>query len=424
MAKFHNPSQNPFTDPKPIGTGSIKSRYLFNNYRLEWDVARWREAIDQAQQYSNLVYLDTLYSWVLQSSPFLLSQLNKRIVPILKRNYALAINGNIDDDLTDKYIKNSWWFKKYARYVVLAQFYGVKVFSINPKSREVIDFPLRNIDIINRGLREMTYQYNEMIDAEDYDNLFYIQPNDDQDFRLGLLQPISRAMIGMVEQFNNWFIASKSFSRPMVHLGYDANNTEAQETAINVAENFDMFTTPIIPFRSDYNQQGKSLYSVEINTTPTQASPEAFRMFKEYIIEYRSEIMQLVTGGTLLGATEKNTNSEQLASIHWDIYQDILDADSELVVNTYNDIVNRAKISRLFGDSRLQKAELVELPPAKIDLKTFIEAGTVISKQNGRFTPEAFEKIGLSKDDIQFEQPKTSILGTITSKKNKKTPNE
>lgn len=52
--------------------------------------------------------------------------------------------------------------------------------------------------------------------------------------------------------------------------------------------------------------------------------------------------MQLVTGGTLLGATEKNTNSEQLASIHMELYQDIIADDK----NRFSRCSTRAAHSR------------------------------------------------------------------------------
>lgn len=64
------------------------------------------------------------------------------------------------------------------------------------------------------------------------------------------------------------------------------------------------------------------MYNVEIKTDMTNAAPEAFRTFKENIMNRYSEIMQLVTGGTLLGSTEKNTNSENLVEAHLQLYED------------------------------------------------------------------------------------------------------
>ena len=155
-----------------------------------------------------------------------------------------------------------------------------------------------------------------VVNVDEYDNIFFFRPETDQDFGMGLLQPISRAMIGIVEAYNNWSILGKRFSYPTMVIGFDNNNTIAQQFASELARKGDIMETPIIPFFYDSATGGKSKYMVEVNPVQTQSYPDAFRVFKEYISEYRSEIMQLVTGGTLLGATEKNTNSAQLASIH------------------------------------------------------------------------------------------------------------
>lgn len=423
-ARFETPRVNPFQIPQRIGTDAISSRYLFNNYHIEWDPASWRRAIDRAIQYSDLTYLDTLYSWCLQSSPFLVSQINKRVIPIYKRNFALGKNGKVNKTLTEKYITNSWWFKKFMRYTVLSQFYGVKLISIDPRAQVVTDFPLRNIDIFNEALRFMTYEYYSVKPVVDCDDLFFFQPETDQDFRLGMLQSISRAMIGIVEAFVNWSILGKMYSRPFTTLGYDANNAEAANIAQLTAQNIDMMTIPIIPFAQDYQQSGKSLYSVEVNSMPTQASPDAFRVFKEYVIEYRSEIMQLVTGGTLLGSTEKNTNSEQLAEIHMELYRDILDADSKSSINIYNRNQNRRKLAILFDDLALEDNELFEIPDKTVSQKLFVNVGEMLAKQKGRYKAETFEKVGLAADDVDFstadaevKTKKQSILGRVFGRK-------
>ena len=100
MAKFHFPKINPYQVPQQIGTGNIESRYLFNNYRREWTPALWRRAVDMAIQYSDMSLLDTLYSWCMQSSPFLVSQINKRLIPIYKRNFVFGRNGRENSRLT------------------------------------------------------------------------------------------------------------------------------------------------------------------------------------------------------------------------------------------------------------------------------------------------------------------------------------
>ena len=395
MSKFHFPSQNPYQVPQRIGTGGIESRYLFNNYYREWTPATWRRAVDMAIQYSDMSFLDTLYSWCIQSSPFLESQINKRLMPIYKRNFVFGRNGKENSRLTEKYIRNSWWFKRFIRYIMLSQFYGCKMFAINPDKKQVVDFPLRNIDIFNKALRFQTFEYYQVINASDYDNLFFFQPESDQDFKLGLLQSISRAMIGIVEMFNDWQVLGKRYSFPLTTIGYEANNTQAKEDARLTAQNLDMLTIPLIPFTQDFTHNGKSMYSIEVNPINTQTGSDAFRVFKEYVIEYRSEIMQLVTGGTLLGSTEKNTNSEQLAKIHWEIYQDILDSDAELTLTLANDESIKQKLAILFDDFSIETSPIIELPDERLPLSTFVDVGKMMSQQGLKYLPEAFKLVGI-----------------------------
>lgn len=406
MAKFEFPKISPFQVPQNIGTDGIYSRYLFNNYRMEWNPALWRRAIDRAVQYSDLTYLDALYSWCLQSSPFLCSQINKRLIPLKKRNIVFGSGTRENRSLTDKHIRNSFWFKRFIRYACLSQFYGVKCFAIDPKKKEVADFPLRNLDIFNKGLRYQTYDYNEVVQASKYDNMFFFEPETDQDFRLGLLQPISRAMIGIVETFVNWQILGKRYSFPMTTIGYDANNDQAKKAALAVAQNLDMLTIPVIPKTNDVMAPGKSTYSVEVNPIPTQSTADAFRVYKEYIIEYRSEIMQLVTGGTLLGATEKNTNSEQLAEIHWNIYEDILNADSEMVLDMLNSEEVRHKLAITLDDYNIERSKFIEIPDKTISTSKFVDIGSMMAEQGLKFSNEAFRRVGLDPDDIKGEEPK------------------
>ena len=116
MAKFEFPTINPFSVPQNIGADGIHSRYLFNNYRQEWTPSTWRRAIDRAIQSSDLTYLDALYSWCIQASPFLMSQINKRLIPLYKRNIVFGSGVKENRSLTDKHIRGSFWFNRLLRY--------------------------------------------------------------------------------------------------------------------------------------------------------------------------------------------------------------------------------------------------------------------------------------------------------------------
>lgn len=134
MAKFEFPTISPFQVPQNIGAYGIYSRYLFNNYQQEWTPSTWRRAIDRAIQYSDLTYLDALYSWCIQASPFLMSQINKRLIPLYKRNIVFGSGVKESRSLTDKHIRGSFWFNRLLRYACLSQFYGVKCFAIDPEN--------------------------------------------------------------------------------------------------------------------------------------------------------------------------------------------------------------------------------------------------------------------------------------------------
>lgn len=139
MAKFHTPAINPFTVPQVVGNSSVKSQYLFNNYYAEFTPSYWRNAINNALNYSNMAYLDTLYSWCIQSSPFLQSQIEKRLTPLKKKDFAFKINGKIDKSMTETYT-GTRWFKGFMRELLLSKFYGVRVFCIDTKDWEIVDF--------------------------------------------------------------------------------------------------------------------------------------------------------------------------------------------------------------------------------------------------------------------------------------------
>lgn len=402
MAKFHTPKVQPYNVFRDQGVPSVKSRYLPNQYYVEFTPSWWRMAVDNGINYSDLTFLDTLYSWCIQSSPFLVSQINKRLVPITKKKFAIAdSSGEINEQLTNMITHTNWW-RKLIRARMLSRFYGVKVCGVDVKKDVMVDYPMRNIDIINKALRDQTYGIESVIYIKDYDNMFYMQPETDQDFKLGMLQPISRAMIGIVEAYNNWSVTSATYSFPRTTVGYIDGNEEFKRIATEIAQQTDPLATPVIPFKQNLSETN-NVYQIEIKPVQTQMYPNAFEVFKEYIESYRSEIMQLVTGGTLLGATEKNTNSEQLAQIHMGLYEDICDDDTRDVLNFFNNEGALLKIARLLGIPVLDTMQVVEVPEKSIGMDKFEKAMRGFSQVGLQPTPKFFEKIGLEESDVNTE---------------------
>lgn len=394
--QFHSPSVDPYYIPKRVGVYNVHSKYIPNDYYVNWTPAKWREAIDLAQNASDFTLLDTMYSWCVESSPFLLSQINKRLVPMSKRRYALADRntGEIDEYLT-KIVVNTRWHEKLKRSRLLSKFYGIKVIGIDILNDILVDYPLRNIDAVNKGLRYMTYDIDSIVNVGEYDNLFWLQPESDQDYRLGMLMPISRALIGTVESFNLWNIANKQYSYPRQFVGYIDGNAEMKQVAEEIAQKAsDPSAVFTIPFRQNLKDQ-ENIYQIEIKPVQTQSYADSFRGYKEYIDKYQAEIMQLVTGGTLLGATEKNTNSEQLASIHMSLYEDICNDDDR----DFRDFMNKegalVKISRLYGIPRIADLELIEVPDQTMTLQEFEAVSQSLSRMGMRMKPEALSNLGL-----------------------------
>lgn len=404
--KFHPPKTNPYSVPQqwPNGEvqGVVKSKYLYNNYYVEFTPAWWRSAIDRALQFSDLTYLDTIYSWCLESSPFLVSLLNKRLLPAQKMTIAVERDGKVWESLT-KSLNETKWFKEMVSAMIMSVFQGVTVASIDVKNDRTVQYPIRNVDIINRALREMTYQYNSVVSIRDYDNMFYFAPRTEESLKLGLLQQISRVMISMIKAGNDWAAANEQYAYPTVVMEYANNSDEAKRVAFEYAQGRAPGTYPVTSFTPNLRDGAQPIPDLRITPVNTQMYPESFRSYKEIMDKYEGYIMQLVLGGTLLGSTEKNTNSEQLADIHLGMYEDILDSDRRMILGMFNERENLEKFSRLFGID-MTGCRFVELPDTSVSLRAFKIAGEVAAKQKLRFKPEAFEKIGFEAKDFA-EQP-------------------
>lgn len=406
---FHSPAINPFqvpqSNPLQRGTGLLDSYYLFNYYNIDFNPRYWRSAADRALQYNDLTYLDVMYSWCVTSSPFLVGLIEKRVLPIHKRKFAIQRDdGSIWEELTESLYRTSWW-RELISSIVLSQFYGVKVSGVDRKNDRIIDYALRNIDPANKALRQLTYQYFNVADIDAYDNLFYFQPKQDQDNKLGLLLPITRMMISIIESYNDWDLLGKMYSYPKVAIVYEADNYDAKEAAEQLAKTWNPGQIPLIPKTFD-GVSNKDRYWIEIQPVNTQSYPQAYETFNQLIARLFSEIMQLVLGGTLLGSTEKNTNSEQLADIHLSLYQDKLDADARLVETQLNSGRNMLKLSRLLDIPELEFCRVVEMPITDLSLREFKVISDQATKQGVRLSNSFFKKAGLEESDFD-----NSIIG-------------
>ena len=378
--------------------------------------------------YSDMTYLDTLYSWVVQSSPFVVSQMDKRIVPLMNHEFVIRnADGTVDDDATSR-ICTTKWFKFLVRSYGMSLFYGIRVPQIDIENDRVADFPLRNIDIKNRAVRSMTYDYDQVADIDDYANTFFIQPNDDQDFMFGMLLQISRAMIDIQQSYMNWSIFATRSSYPRTTLGYQAGNETSKNLAQSLARQLDNPTAILIsPYESNKYNKGERMYNVEMKSDMINAAPEAFRTFKENIMSRFSEIMQLVTGGTLLGSTEKNTNSENLVEAHLQLYEDKKREDINGCLSAFRTIY-MPKLRRLISNIDLSGKYVDIIPDKSITMEKFKIISDAASKQGIRLSRAFFERVGLDKSDfnpkVQNKSWYSSAMAKIGDIFNKEKTNE
>lgn len=424
---FHRPQINTFQIPQPYpeqSSSMVTSKYLANNYYIDFDPAWWRAAIDRAQLYSDLSYIDAMYSWCVQSSPFLVSLMDKRMRPFLKNKFVIKKpNGEVWQEITD-FVTKAEWFTDMKRAMLLSLFYGVQIISIDIANENSVNYPIRNIDIFNKGLREGTFQYESIVNVNEYDNMFYFQPFKEQDFKLGLLQQVSRVMISMIKAGNDWQMANENYAYPMKVIEYSNDNDEAKAVAFELAKSPSPAVIPVTSFTATLDKRDV-VPNLNIRPVNTQMYPEAFRSFKEIMDKYESYIMQLILGGTLLGATEKNTNSEQLAEIHLGLFDEILEGDNEIAIRLLNEQVI-VKLSRLLGIPQLAYCTFEKLPDQSIDIRKFKVVGDVIAKMGMRFRPEILTKVGMEPNDIDTSvqnnswSPLEKWISKITSSKNNK----
>lgn len=223
MTIWNTPQIDPYYIPKSVGTGVVKSKYLINYYDTPYTAKYWRDAIDRAINYSDLYYYGVLQSWAIQSSPFLVSLLDKRYVPAQKNFYALAKYGEMSriDDKFSKYFTQTNIFKQLVcRAPLNAKIRGVAGKQIDIEKDIVTDFPMRNIDMFNRAIRYMTFDIQSVAKFDDYDNMFYFEASPEEDYKLGLMQEITRAIIEIVNSYRNWGILTGRYSYPRYTIGY------------------------------------------------------------------------------------------------------------------------------------------------------------------------------------------------------------
>lgn len=397
------PWQNPYNFLNFQGVSGARIQALPQNYHFELTMDTWWSAVQRARLFSDFTGLDALYSYVLKSSTLVRSAVDKRLRPLKSRTFAVYIGDKEDERLT-KRIADEPFIRELIYQKGLSNFTYARVVGVGRDMGTYI-YPLRNLDTVNRAVRKMTYNIGNIYYVRNHVNLFWMQTPYHSEDTLGLLEPVCRDYINMCNAQNNWQTASQFLAYQQMMM-YFENGDEKMEEAAQIGASQVGLGKVIISGKSTDEQTGKVIKDLELENVYGGASADTFRIFKENIEQLRSSIMQLILGSSLLGMSEKNTNSERLVRAHLKLFRDITEADAIDVQDWFNIPENRVKIAYLLDEPDLARSDCkFRVKPANyIDIGD-IEAYTKMLKDLNMTPTEGFVvKTGLSVDDVKLNE--------------------
>lgn len=389
--------KNPYNILNYFGATGAKIQALPQNYAFELTMATWWSAVQRARLYSDYVGLDALYSYVMKSSTIIRSAIDKRLRPLRSRTFAVYVNGKERTDLTDK-LANSPTMRDLIYQRGLANFTYARVIGVD-RNDETFIYPLRNLDTVNRAVRKMTYDIQDVFLVKNHVNLFWMQTSYKSEDTLGLLEPICRDYINLMNAQNNWQTASQYQAYQQSVMYYENGDEKMQQAAEQSAAQIGLGTV-IISGKSTDEISGKVVKDLELENVGTGTAADTFRIFKENIEQLRGSIMQLVLGSSLLGMSEKNTNSERLVRAHLKLFRDIQESDAIDVQDWLNLRENKIKLAYIFDEPDIENCTFKVKPLNYIDIGD-VEAYVKMIKELGLgATRDFILKTGLDPDDV------------------------
>lgn len=389
--------KNPYNILNYFGATGAKIQALPQNYAFELTMATWWSAVQRARLYSDYVGLDALYSYVMKSSTIIRSAIDKRLRPLRSRTFAVYVDGKERTDLTDK-LANSPAMRDLIYQRGLANFTYARVIGVD-KNGETFIYPLRNLDTVNRAVRKMTYDIQDVFLVKNHVNLFWMQTSYKSEDTLGLLEPICRDYINLMNAQNNWQTASQYQAYQQSVMYYENGDEKMQQAAEQSAAQIGLGTV-IISGKSTDEISGKVVKDLELENVGTGTAADTFRIFKENIEQLRGSIMQLVLGSSLLGMSEKNTNSERLVRAHLKLFRDIQESDAIDVQDWLNLRENKIKLAYIFDEPDIENCTFKVKPLNYIDIGD-VEAYVKMIKELGLgATRDFILKTGLDPDDV------------------------
>lgn len=389
--------KNPYNILNYFGATGAKIQALPQNYAFELTMATWWSAVQRARLYSDYVGLDALYSYVMKSSTIIRSAIDKRLRPLRSRTFAVYVNGKERTDLTDK-LANSPTMRDLIYQRGLANFTYARVIGVD-RNGETFIYPLRNLDTVNRAVRKMTYDIQDVFLVKNHVNLFWMQTSYKSEDTLGLLEPICRDYINLMNAQNNWQTASQyqAYQQPVMY--YENGDEKMQQAAEQSAAQVGLGTV-IVSGKSTDEISGKVVKDLELENVGTGTAADTFRIFKENIEQLRGSIMQLVLGSSLLGMSDKNTNSERLVRAHLKLFRDIQESDAIDIQDWLNLRENKIKLAYIFDEPDIENCTFKVKPLNYIDIGD-VEAYVNMIKELGLgATRDFILKTGLDPDDV------------------------
>jgi len=390
--------KNPYNLLNKQGVAGARNVVLPNNYQFELNMDTWWSAVTRARLYSDFTGLDALYSYVMKSSTIVRAAIDRRMRPLRMRDFSVTINGKEDEKLTKIFNQNSV-VNELVYQKGLANFTYARVIGVN-KDQETYVYPLRNLDVLNKAVKEQTHDMKGKWYVKSHVNLFWLQTNYQSEDTLGLLEPICRDYINAVNAQNNWQTASQFLAYQQMMMYYENGDEKMQEAAEAAAEKVGVGQVIVSGQTTDELDKGKITKDMVLENVGGGTSGDTFRIFKENIDSLYENISLVVLGSSLLMKTAKNTNSERLVRAHLKGFNAIVETDVLDIQNWLNKEENKKKFAYLLKEPALANATFVANPANNIDVGEIDSFTEFFDKLQLRPTDAFIRKIGLNENDI------------------------
>lgn len=389
--------KNPYNILNYEGVAGARVQALPQNYAFSLTMDTWWSAVIRAREYSDFTGLDALYSYIMKSSTIVRSAIDKRLRPLKSRTFGVYINGVEDKRLTEV-VKSSAFVRELIYQRGLANFTYARVVGVD-KNGDTFVYPLRNLDIVNKAVRKQTYDIEDIFYVNSHVNLFWLQTNATSEDTLGLLEPVARDVINMFNAQNDWQTASQFNAYQQMVMYYEDGDEKMLNAAQQAASQVGLGTV-IVSGKTTDEISGKVQKNLELENVYGSATADTFRTFKENIEQLRASIMQLILGSSLLGMSDKNTNSERLVRAHLKLFRDITESDAMDVQDWFNRPENKKKLAYLLKEPAIETCTFKVKPSNYIDIGD-VDVFTKMLKDLALAPTEEFiEKVGLSKNDV------------------------